>query len=995
MKCEALIAFVISISFPVLSASTQAQVSFFQPPTYAGAGANTFVADFNGDGKLDILTADGTMNLGNGDGTFKLGTAVSGGALAVADFNGDGKLDILQQANGTLLVLLGNGDGTFQAAISSPPTNYTLTNIVAVDLNGDGKADVVGIFSSSALVYLSNGDGTFASGVSYNIGPTQTTETALSVGDFNGDHLLDLAVTNGAVAQEIVFLGKGDGTFLAPITSTGIAATYSVTGDFNGDSKLDLALNTGYVLLGNGDGTFQTPSSAFPSSDFLTVADVNADHKVDLILQQDNLQSAYPPLTEALIYLGNGDGSFSPSVNYALGFQVSNVFSFGVAIGDLNGDGKLDVASGNAVLLGGGDGTFQGIQVGTGGTPYGPVAGKFDKNSALGIAGIVGGDISVFRNNGNGVLQPAYSYALQGGGGTNIVSADFNGDGNLDLLVTAFDSLTYNWSYSVLLGNGDGSFQSPVYYPVNDVNKGQNSIVAADFRHNQKFDVAIGGGGPNLTFLLGNGDGTFAPPTYIPDMETAQFEGTILATADFNGDGNLDIAVSLAAISSTAILFGNGDGTFQPILTPSTLTNFFSQFTADFNGDGKPDLVGPVGQLCEYECSYSISVALGGVNGTFSLLPAMPFQSVLAVADFNGDGYADLFVYNTPPCSNCSPQTGILLGNGDGTFRPLIAVPTSGFFSSVLIADMNGDGRPDILFPSVGGFGVMLNNTAPGFEVFTGALSPATVTAGNQTTATVKLTPTFGFNSSVALSCAGLPTGTTCAFNPSTLSNASGTSTLTITTTTATTAGTYPVQVKGSAGSIVNSSAVSLVIQAAPDFSINPPSATSQTVSAGQTASFSLSLAGSGTFSGTVNLSCAVTPVVTPAPTCSLSSSSVQISGTTPQSVTVKVGTTAPLTTATVLPIGLPPILLLFAWILTSTAILVSFNWVALRNRKRAPVLFVPVVMLAMLTWVACGGGGSSTTHTTPGTPAGTYTATVTATSGSIRHKLPLTVVVQ
>ena len=116
MKRESLALAVICLMFGFVSLSAQAQVSFFQPPTYAGSG-NVFVADFNGDGKTDILTSDGTMNLGNGDGTFKLGTPVSvssGQVLAVADFNGDGKPDVLEQGTGTLLVLLGNGDGTFQ-----------------------------------------------------------------------------------------------------------------------------------------------------------------------------------------------------------------------------------------------------------------------------------------------------------------------------------------------------------------------------------------------------------------------------------------------------------------------------------------------------------------------------------------------------------------------------------------------------------------------------------------------------------------------------------------------------------------------------------------------------------------------------------------------------------------------------------------------------------------------------------------------------------------
>src|SRR5215470_7053430 len=167
------------------------------------------------------------------------------------------------------------------------------------------------------------------------------------------------------------------------------------------------------------------------------------------------------------------------------------------------------------------------------------------------------------------------------------------------------------------------------------------------------------------------------------------------------------------------------------------------------------------------------------------------------------------------------------------------------------------------------------------------------------------------------------------------------------------------------------------------DFSINPGSPASQTVSAGQTASFSLSLAGSGTFSGTVNLSCAITPAVTLGPTCSLSSSSLQITGTTAQSVTVKVGTTAPSTTATLSPIGIPPGPRTFGWTLLCTMMLVGFGGLALQSHKRAPALVALVLMLAMLSWVACGGSGSPS-HTTQGTPVGTYTATVTATSGGL-----------
>jgi hypothetical protein len=143
----------------VLSLPMQAQVSFSVLLIFAGSGS-VFVADFNGDGKPDLLTSDGTMNLGNGDGTFSPGTNVtlpSGSVLAVGDFNSDGKPDILEQGANALPVLLGNGDGTFQKTAISTAIGTTPIGLAAADLNGDGKADVVGVSNTNLVVYLGNG----------------------------------------------------------------------------------------------------------------------------------------------------------------------------------------------------------------------------------------------------------------------------------------------------------------------------------------------------------------------------------------------------------------------------------------------------------------------------------------------------------------------------------------------------------------------------------------------------------------------------------------------------------------------------------------------------------------------------------------------------------------------------------------------------------------------------------------------------------------------
>lgn len=1009
--------FSLVISFPLHS-----QVSFFQTPTYSGkAGGNLFVADFNSDGKPDILVWDGTMNLGNGDGTFTPGTSVSGGASAVADFNGDGKADVLQLGTGTLLVLLGNGDGTFQPAIRTA-SGAGLTAVAAVDLNGDGKADVVGIYSTFLFVYISNGDGTFKAGVPYNLG-MDVTGGVLTLGDFNGDGKTDVAVTLGGLyginGDEIVLLGNGDGTFQAPKVSLSPYSAFNpsvAAGDFNGDGKLDLAVGTlgechpncgagaTYILLGNGDGTFQSPTtSAFPAYGWLLAADLNGDGKLDLVSQSDEF--------DFQIFLGNGDGTFSNTANYVLSFPTNGamraaarrsvgavlIVNGGIALADFSGSGKEDLALGNAVLLGNGDGTFQGIRIGTigSGSASGSVAtGDFDKNGTLDVAYLdLSGNLYILSNSGTGSLTEIHSYSVTGAG-ADIATADFNGDGNLDLLITYINGTT--WVYFVLLGNGDGSFQTPLSYTGTCYGSSLPvfTIAVDDFNNDHKTDFAMPTCDNSVAVMLGNGDGTFAAPVSYYDNGGTQ--ASFLVAADLNGDGKIDIAAgNTTAVPSmgTAVLFGNGDGTFQPAQFPQSLAKFAAEFTADMNNDGKPDLVS------------TNQVALGNGDGTFTVLSQLPY-SVIGVGDLNGDGKPDLLVVSTS-----SQQSGVLLGNGDGTFGPLFNIPAQGSFPSgsiplvPVIADMNGDGRPDVVFqwpgpntgslsyPEVAGAGVLLNTTAPGFELSASVLSPSLVTAGGSATSTVISLSNFGFNGAVTLSCSGLPSGASCSFNPTAIANSAGTSTLTIATSSGTAAGTYSVQIQGSAtGAASNAVAVSLVVQTEPDFTITPSSGspTSRTISAGQTANFSLDFTSVGAFSGTVNLSCGVTPTVTPAPTCSLSSSSVQFSGSGTQTVTVKVATTAPVTSGIVFWTGVPPNVRPLLWmvLLGSAAALAS-------TRKRRLVLAAPVALFVALS-MSCGGSSSSTTtHTTPGTPAGTYMATITATSGSTSHTMPLQVVVQ
>jgi uncharacterized membrane protein len=426
----------------------QSNPAFFAPVvTYGPGGLNPdsiAVADVNGDGKPDLIVtsscatnncAHGTVGvlLGNGDGTFQAAAVYDSGgddasSVAVADVNGDGKLDVivtnyygLISASGDVGVLLGNGDGTFQAAVLYDSGGWFANSVVVRDVNGDGKPDLLVATNCARIDYTCGSP----------LSPTQV-GFAPAISDLKP----------GSVG---VLLGNGDGTFQAAANyETGTYRAKSIgVADVNGDGKLDVIVTnqvTSFllgdgsdvgVLLGNGDGTFQAAvnyvSGGYGFFEQLVVADVNRDSKPDVLVANTATSQNQPGPGNVGVLLGNGNGTFQAVSVYDSGAK----FPMSVAVADVNGDGNLDIVVANQCQ-------------------------SYD-NCPNGV-------LTVLLGNGDGTFQAASAVINSGGSlPMSLAVADVNGDGKPDVLLANYSSSTVG----VLINETPWQYKAVVQHPIN------------------------------------------------------------------------------------------------------------------------------------------------------------------------------------------------------------------------------------------------------------------------------------------------------------------------------------------------------------------------------------------------------------------------------------------------------------------------------------------------------------------------------------------------
>ncbi|WP_317896866.1 FG-GAP-like repeat-containing protein [Aurantibacillus circumpalustris] len=654
-------------------------------------------ADVNGDGKLDLITANESSSnisvlFGSGSGTFAPPVnypVVSGPrSLSAADFNLDGYPDLVVAniTSNNVAILFGSPSGTFAAAVNySAGTN---PNCVRVgDLNLDGNLDLVvaNFNSSNVSILLGSTSGTFAAAVNYSVG---SLPVSVCIADLNNDGNSDIVAANSGSNTVSLLLGSVSGTFAAAVNFTTGGGPYCVKSlDFNGDGNMDLSISNynAYnlsILMGTGTGSFATPvyypTGIGPTTHAL--GDFNNDGKTDVAVGNYSGNSIS-------FFSGMGVGSFSFSGTYQLTDQPISMIA-----ADFNADGIADIASVSlqggkvTVIINTGNATLGAAIINaTGNSPSSVSDGDFNSDGFkdLVVSNYGSNSLSILSGNGVGVFSTTATYFANGNPGQAVV-ADFNGDGHKDIAVANYGGA----SVSVLLGTGTGSFGATTNFAVGLLPYG---IVSGDFNSDSKIDIAVTNFNSNsISVLFGLGSGGFGAAVNY----SVGTNPTGLLAADFDLDGDLDLAITNSGSGNVSILNGSSSGVFTAGANYACGSGPYAIATADFNGDFIADLA-----VANYSSS-SVSVLLGLGSGSFGtqaayVVGANPVS--VSVGDYNMDGIKDIVVSNYS-----SANISVLLGTGSSSFTSQINYSTGTNPRKVLSSDLNSDGKPDLAIVNLG-----------------------------------------------------------------------------------------------------------------------------------------------------------------------------------------------------------------------------------------------------------------------------------------------------
>jgi hypothetical protein len=743
-----------------LPATSAAQTYVFNTAEFATGHNPQGIAngDFNADGIPDLVVAnynDNTVSVfvGTMIRTYEPGVIYDVGpnpiAIAVADFNGDGKLDLAVVNNncptlpcagpGSVSVLLGNGDGTFQTSlpavtVGNNPTALAfapfITTTTALDIVVTNSAD------NTASVLIGNNTGGFT--VRSTL-PTGNNPIGIVAADFNLDGKPDMVIANNVDSTITYYLGTGTGTFTNPFITKPFATGPNPVGiciaDFNsatfkglpvpsialadaGSSTISILTNRSPGAKGfNGAETFTVAGPATQ----LVCTDLNNQAASNLV-PIASIVAVIPSTNQVSVLFGNGAGNFQPHVDYATGTGPSAVTTTQPGLPSFTGSVSPGIAVVNGtddtveVFPGAINGAFQMPQsaptsyfIPVGNQPAGLGTADYngDGKMDIAVADRADNNVVILLGNGDGTFTVSSTTATTGSSPVWVATGDLNGDGFQDM-VTANSAAN---TLSVLLGKGDGTFQ-----PQSTVTTGKKPVcvVIADFDNDGKLDLAVANmNDPSIEIFIGNGDGTFTKHhTY--GTGTGSMPNQI-AVGDFNNDSKLDLAIAGGGNNSVMVLLGMGTGLFQTAVNYAAGTNPTGVAAADFNNDGFLDLA------VANNGSSTVSILLGNGSGTFPTHVDYPTATTPYFAfaeDFNGDSKKDVVV---SAASTISDRISVMLGNGDGTLQPHVdhASVSKGLAASqaLAIADFNGDGSWDIATADqlANNVTVYLNTAVPGF----------------------------------------------------------------------------------------------------------------------------------------------------------------------------------------------------------------------------------------------------------------------------------------